>query len=82
MARFFDDVSLEYKEARSGAKSAARLFEDANLADRLGAPYATRRRHTEREVEALEGRASPLQLLRFQMVASSHSRGAYCHPTI
>ena len=66
MPRFFDDVSLEYKEARSGAKSAARLFDDTNLADRLGAPYATRRLHTEREVEALEGRASPLQLLRFK----------------
>ena len=67
MRTFFDDVSLEYEEARGGAKGAAQLFDDTNLAERLGAPHARRRLLTEREVEALEGRANPLQLLRFKM---------------
>ena len=67
MRTFFDDVSLEYEEARGGAKGAAQLFDDTNLAERLGAPHARLRLLTEREVEALEGRENPLQLLRFKM---------------
>ena len=67
MRTFFDDVSLEYEEVRGGAKGAAQLFDDTNLAERLGAPHARLRLLTEREVEALEGRANPLQLLRFKM---------------
>ena len=52
MRSFFDNRALEYERGGSprDAKSAARLFDDTNLADRLGAPYATRRLHTEREV--------------------------------
>ena len=67
MRTFFDDVSLEYEEARGGAKGAAQLFDDTNLAERLGAPHARLRLLTERDVEALEGRENPLQLLRFKM---------------
>jgi|RhiMetdeSRZDD1v2_1073273.scaffolds.fasta_scaffold113616_2 predicted MPP superfamily phosphohydrolase len=66
MRTFFDDVCLEYEEASSSVKNATQLLDDTDLADRLGAPHAMRRLLTERELEALEGRANSLQLLRLK----------------
>ena len=57
---------LEYEQARSSTKNATQLLDDTDLAERLGAPHATRRLLTERELEALEGRANSLQLLRLK----------------
>ena len=67
MPTFFDDLSLEHSETRSCSNRAARASNDVALAERLGAAHASRRLLIESEVEALEGRASPLQLLRLKL---------------